>query len=80
MKAGRPSLFKVVEWNKTKWGLFRWDTKDKAYRLVDTYGKESMATDEMDRRYESRKLNKKFAKRVKAFNVRSKTSSGVVKL
>jgi len=70
MKVGRPSLFRVVEWNKTQWGLFRWDTKDKAYRLVDIYKKESLATEEMGRRYESRKLNIEFAKKVKIFNVR----------
>ena len=80
MKVGRPSLFRVVEWNKTNWGLFRWDTKSKKYCLVDTYKNESLANAERDRRYESRDMNRKFAKRVKDFNVRSKTSKGVVKL
>lgn len=80
MRSGRPKLFKVVEWTKTNWGLFRWDTNDKAYRLINTYRKETIAIEEMDNRYESRRLNKSFAKRVKDFNVRSKTSSGVVKL
>ena len=77
---GRPKLYKVVSWTKREWVLFRWDTNEKVYRLVDKYKNKTLATEEMERRYESRKLNKKFVKRIKDFNVRSKTSSGVVKL
>jgi hypothetical protein len=72
MKVGRPKLYKVVSWTKKEWGLFRWDTKEKTYHLVDMFKNESLATEEMERRYESRKLNKTFARRVKDFNVRNK--------
>jgi hypothetical protein len=67
MKVGRPKLFKVVSWTKGQWILFRWDTKDKAYRVVDKYKNENLASEEMERRYESRELNKKFAKRMRNF-------------
>ena len=80
MKPGRPKLFRVVEYGKTKWLLYRWDTKDKAYHLVDTYRRQETANEEMERRYESRKLNQKFANRIKNFNERSKNTDGVVKL
>lgn len=80
MKPGRPKLYKVVSWTKREWILFRWDVAEKSYRKVDSFKNEELANKEMERRYESRKLNKKFAKRIKEFNVRSKTSNGVVKL
>jgi len=80
MRVGRPKLFLVVEYSKKEWLLYRYDTSEKVYRLVDKYKNESLANAEMERRYESRKLNRDFAKRIKDFNVRRKTSGGVVKL
>jgi hypothetical protein len=80
MKPGRPKLYKVVPWTKRQWILFRWDVNEKKYRVVDNFKSKESASNEMEKRYESRKLNKKFAKRIKNFNVRSKNSTGVVKL
>jgi len=80
MKVGRPKLYKVVSWTRSEWVLFRWDTNKKVYSLVSKYKNESLATDEMGRRYESRKLNQTFANRIRTFNDRSKNSDGVVKL
>ncbi len=80
MNVGRPKLYKVVDWSKTEWVLFRYDEKERGYCVVNTYKNKNLATEEMDRRYESRKLNKGFAKRVKDFNVRSKIPGKVVKL
>ena len=80
MRVGRPKLFRMVSWMGAQWAVFRWDEKDKVYHLINRYKNKALATEEINRRYESRKLNKKFVKRVQDFNVRIKTSSEVVKL
>lgn len=80
MKPGRPKLYKVVPWTKRAWILFRWDVNEKRYHIVDKFKSEELATNEMDRRYESRILNKKFVERIKNFNERSKNNDGVEKL
>ena len=72
MKRGRPRLYRVVEWSKREWLLYYYNTKKKSYYLVDRFKRESLANNEMERRYESRKLNKNFAKKIDDFNVRIK--------
>lgn len=71
VKMGRPKLFKVVHWNK-KWYVMGWNTDKKKYRIVGEHKNEKTATNEVVRRYESRKMNKAFSKQIINFNYRMK--------
>jgi len=75
MKCGRPKLYKVIEFSKREWLLYHYDTNNKSYHLVNRFKNELLANDEMEHRYESRRLNKNFAKRIIQFNVRNSNIS-----
>lgn len=73
MKVEKPKLYKIVEWTKGEHALFRYDFEDKKYYLVKKFKDKELAKEEMKRRYESVKLNKEFAEKVKNFNIRNKS-------